>query len=180
MMTTNIKIINTLLAIDIVIIAICIYFGDRDWLYTSQIALFSSALVISSSMLSYRRMVDKGVEIGAVVDIDRDELDKLDDPYDLYSEDKVEKERELVDVVKDERAKLKQGRRSIKEVAKDSKPAFSFFRLGAYVVLVLGFFYLNRHEYLHIPSYLISLSFPPLVVIFVLLSESYAKQKEIN
>ena len=179
-MSSNIKIINTLLAIDIVVIAICMLMGSRDWLYTSQIGFFSSALVIASSMVSYRRMVDRGVAVGAVgMDIDRDEVDKLDDPYDLYSQDIIDdKDVDLVETVKEERAKLKANKRSIKQVAKDSKPAFSFIRLGAYVVLVLGFFYLNRHEYLHIPSYLISLSLPPLVVIFILLSESYSIQKE--
>ncbi len=165
MTSTNKKIINTLLIVDSIIIGVCIMMGDRNWLYTSQIGFFSSALVISASMMSYRGMVDKSIALGAVpINDDRDELDKLDDPYDLYSDDEVET--------------VKESSRSLSQVAKDSKPAFSFFRLGAYIILVLGFFYLNRQEYLHIPSYLISLSFPPFIIVFVLLSESHAKTKE--
>jgi len=178
---SNQNILNILLASDIVIIALCIFFGDRNWLYTSQIGFFSSSLIISASMVSYRRMVEKGIYLnnGMALDDNRDELDKLDDPHDLYSENNENRdEKELVDVVKEERAKLKENRRSIKDVIKDSKASFSWIRLGAYVILILGFFYLNRHQYLHIPSYIISLSIPPLVVIFVLLSESYITSKK--
>ena len=180
MISTNLKIVNTLLALDIVIITICMFFGNRDWLYTSQIGFFSSALIIGASMVSYRRMVERGVNLngGIALDDNRDELDKLDDPHDLYSKEEDNKERDLVEVVKEERANLKSKKRSFKEVIKDSRASFSWFRLVAYGVLVLGFFYLNRHSYLHIPSYLISLSLPPLVVVFVLLSESYSKSKE--
>lgn len=174
MTSTNIKIINTLLFVDSLLIGFCIFMGDRDWLYSSQIAFFTSALVISASMISYRKMVNRGVALGAIVtDDNRDELDKLDDPHDLYSEDEGNS-------LKEEKAKLKENRRSLKEVAKDSRASFSFFRLGAYIILVLGFFYLNRHDYLHIPSYLISLSFPPLVIVSILLSEAYTKTKELQ
>jgi hypothetical protein len=180
MISTNLKIVNTLLALDIVIIAICMFFGNRDWLYTSQIGFFSSALIIGASMVSYRRMVERGVNLndGIALDDNRDELDKLDDPHDLYSKEEDNTEKDLVEVVKEERENLKSKKRSFKEVLKDSRASFSWFRLVAYGVLVLGFFYLNRHSYLHIPSYLISLSLPPLVVVFVLLAESYSKSKE--
>ena len=176
---SNQNILNILLASDIVIITLCMFFGDRNWLYTSQIGFFTSALIISASMVSYRRMVEKGVDLndGVALDDNRDELDKLDDPHDLYS-DNTEDKKELVDVVKEERAKLKENNRSVKDVIKDSRASFSWMRLGAYIALVLGFFYLNRHEYLHIPSYLISLSIPPLVVVFVLLSETYSTSKK--
>jgi len=168
MRSSNINIINALLAIDIIIITICMFFGNRDWLYTSQIGFFSSALIISASMMSYRKMVERGIELndGVAIDDDRDELDKIDDPHNLYDEDKS-----LEEVVKEEREELKSRKRSVREVIKDSKASFSGFRVGAYAVLILGFFYLDRHNYLHIPSYLISLSIPPLVVIFTLLRE---------
>jgi len=171
MTSTNIKIINTLLFVDSLLIGFCIFMGDRDWLYSSQIAFFTSALVISASMISYRKMVNRGVALGAIVTDDN--RDELDDPHDLYSEDEGNS-------LKEEKAKLKENRRSLKEVAKDSRASFSFFRLGAYIILVLGFFYLNRHDYLHIPSYLISLSFPPLVIVSILLSEAYTKTKELQ
>ncbi|MBL0721511.1 MAG: hypothetical protein JJV88_02900 [Sulfurovum sp.] len=182
MSKSNQNILNILLAFDILIITVCMFFGERYWLYTSQIGFFSSAFIISASMISYRGMVERGLHLNNSITIDdnRDELDKLDDPHDLYSKNIEEKQntKELVEVVKDERVKLKTNRRSIKEVIKDSRASFSWLRLGAYVVLVLGFFYLNRHGYLHIPSYLISLSIPPIVVVSVLLSESYSKSKK--
>lgn len=182
MTATNKKIINTLLAIDIGILIFCILSGHRNWLYSTQIGFFSSALVIAGSMMSYRRMVEKRLAQNMVpMDNERDTLDKIDDPHDLYTEEIVNEDRELskeefADVVKKEKAKLKENRRSITEVAKDSRASLTFYRIGAYVLLVLGFFYLNRHEYLHIPSYIFALSVPPVIVVVILMQENRRTQ----
>jgi len=74
-------------------------------------------------------------------------------------------------VVKEERKKLKQNRRSLGQTLKDTKAALSIYRLGAYAILILGFMYLNRHELLHIPSYLLALSLPPLIIVIMLIRE---------
>lgn len=173
----NRKILNTLLAIDIGIIIFCMLSGHRNWLYTTQIGFFTSALVIAASMVSYRRMIEKRLEHETLpVGDERDELDRIDDPHDLYSDDTEPEAKELskeefVAVVNEEKAKQKAKRRSISEVIKDSRASMSFYRIGAYVLLVLGFFYLNRHNYLHIPSYLFSLSVPPAIVVIMLMRE---------
>jgi hypothetical protein len=122
-------------------------------------------------MKSYQRMVDARVEHGIItLDDSKDVIDKLEDPYDLYSEEVIEEEaKPLTEVVKEERQKLKANRRSLGETLKDTKAALSIYRLGAYVVLILGFLYLNRHELLHIPSYILALSVPMLVVVYILL-----------
>ena len=103
-----------------------------------------------ASVISYRRMVNTRVDLGIVpMDDSRDILDKLDDPHDLYSEDIVEKsveeeqEEDLVSAVKEERKKLKENRRSFGQTLKDGKAALSFYRLGAYGVLILGFMVLK-------------------------------------
>jgi hypothetical protein len=182
MSETNKKILNTLLAIDIGIILFCMLSGHRSWLYTTQIGFFTSALVIAASMASYRRMVEKRLEKGDV--LPDDELDKIDDPHDLYSdeielEDRELSKEEFVKVVKEEKAKQKTQRRSISQVIKDSRASLSFYRIGAYGLLILGFFYLNRHHYLHIPSYLFSLSVPPVIVVIMLMRENKkAMQRE--
>ena len=83
-----------------------------------------------------------------------------------------DEEKDFSEVVKEEKAKLKSQRRSITEVARDSRASLSFYRIAAYILLVLGFFYLNRHDYLHIPSYLFALSVPPVIVVIMLLKET--------
>jgi len=177
MSETNRKILNTLLAIDIGIILFCMLSGHRNWLYTTQIGFFTSALVIAASMVSYRRMIEKRLEQGDV--LPQDELDKIDDSHDLYSEaleqesGEVSRE-EFAKVVNEEKAKQKARRRSVSEVIKDSRASLSIYRIGAYALLVLGFFYLNRHNYLHIPSYLFALSVPPVIVVMMLMRENKA------
>ena len=184
MTNINRRILNTLLAIDIGIILFCMLSGNRNWLYTTQIGFFTSALVIAASMASYRRMIEKRLEYGAVpVEDERDKLDKIDDPYDLYSDEVIAEEKELsreefVEVVNEEKEKQKANRRSISEVIKDTRAFLSFYRIGAYGLLILGFFYLNRNDYLHIPSYFFALSVPPVIVVIMLMRESKTMQKE--
>jgi len=179
MTSINMKILKTLVAVDIVIILLSVIFFDIKVLLNTQIGFFSASLVMFASMRSYRRMVDARVEHNIItVDDSKDVIDKLEDPYDLYSEEVVEEEEKpLVEVVKEERKKLKANRRSLGQTLKDTKAALSIYRLGAYVVLILGFMYLNRHGLLHIPSYILALSVPMLVVVYILL-ENKEKQTQ--
>ena len=96
--------------------------------------------------------------------------------HDLYAEESVVDESvDIRDAIKEEKTRMKQNRRSIGETIRDTKAALSLARMGAYVVLILGFFYLNRHGYLMIPAYIVALTLPMLVVVFVLLS---SREKE--
>jgi len=162
--------INALLIIDIGVIIFCLLSGNRIWLINSQIGFISSSLVMIASIISYRNMVKSRVDAGIVVAVDnRDTIEKIEDPYDLYSEDLSEDNKPMSEIVKEEKAKLKKNRRSIWQVTKDSKPALSFYRLGAYSLLILGFFYLNNTHKLDITSYLFALSIPPIIVIITLM-----------
>ena len=159
---------------DLLLLIISIVFGGKLWIYNTQIGFISATLIMVASMISYRRMVNTRVEHGIVtLDDSKDVIDKLEDPYDLYSEEIVEEktEEDLVEVVKEERKKLKQNRRSLGQTLKDTKAALSLYRLAAYAVLILGFMYLNRHELLHIPSYLLALSLPPMIIVIMLVTQ---------
>ena len=187
MTNINKKILNALLAIDIGILIFCMLSGHKHWLYTTQIGFLTSSMIIFASMASYRNMIEKRIEYGVDSDdeVSRDVIDKIDDPYDLYDEDTKPEERELsrdefVEVVGEERAKQKAQKRSISEVLRDSRAFLSFYRLGAYGMLVLGFLYLNRHDYLHIPSYFFALSVPPVIVVIMLMREGKRMAKEEN
>ncbi len=155
------KIINALLIIDIGILIFCLLSGNRIWLINSQIGFISSSLIMFASIISYRNMVQARVDMGmVVVDDNRDTLDKIEDPFDLYSEDDISKENNE-----------KKNRRSIWQTTKDSKAALSFYRLGAYGILIFGFFYLNNNELLAIGSYLFALAVPPVIIVIMLMRQ---------
>ena len=163
--------IVVLLIVDVVIIVLSFFLGGVPYLVNTQIGFISSSLVMLGSMKSYHSMVEGRLNVGSIPDDERDTLDKLEDPYDLYDDEKNrnDEEKTLQEVVKEERENLKKHRRSFVETTKDSKAAFSFYRLGAYILLILGFFYLNNNKILDIPVYLFSLFIPTIVLVFVLM-----------
>ncbi len=173
MSSTNQKILITLVVVDVLLLLVSIIFFDMKVLYNTQIGYISSTLVLVASIVSYRRMVNARVEHKIItVDDSKDVIDKLEDPYDLYSEDVVEEEeKDFALTIKEEKKKLKENRRSVYQTLKDTKAALSVYRLGAYAVLVLGFLYLNRHGLLHIPSYILALGIPPVIIVTLLLRE---------
>ena len=159
-----------LLLVDTFIVVILYFFGETYWLVNSQVAFISSSFVMLASMKSYKNMVNGRLNVGSIPDDERDTLDKLEDPYDLYDEEQTsDEEKTLVEVVKEERANLKKSRRSILETTKDAKPSFSFYRLAAYAVLIFGFFYLNSNHLLVIMPYLIFLSVPTIIIVVMLM-----------
>ena len=173
MSSTNRKILIILVVVDILLALGSIIFFDIKVLYNTQIGYITSTLVMVASIVSYRRMVNARVEHNIItVDDSKDVIDKLEDPYDLYSEDIVEhEEKDFVATVKEEKKKLKENRRTVYQTIKDTKAALSIYRLGAYALLILGFLYLNRQGLLHIPSYIISLGIPSVILVWVLLKE---------
>jgi len=173
MNSMNRKILTVLVTVDVLLILVSIIFFDMKILYNTQIGYISSTLVMVASIVSYRRMVNARVKHNIVtMDDSKDVIDKLEDPYDLYSEDIVEEEvQDFAQTVKEEKKKLKENRRTVYQTIKDTKAALSIYRLGAYALLILGFLYLNRQGLLHIPSYIISLGIPSVILVWVLLKE---------
>jgi hypothetical protein len=165
------RVINALLIVDIGIVIFCFLSGEKEWLINSQIGFITSSLIMFASIISYRNMVQSRVDAGFVVAEDnRDTIEKIEDPYDLYDEcSQPDKKKSMQEIVKEEKENLKKNRRSIWQITKDSKAALSFYRLGAYVMLILGFFYLNNNKILDISSYLFALAVPPVIVIMILM-----------
>jgi GMP synthase PP-ATPase subunit len=173
MTSINKQLLIVLVVVDILVAAASMIFFDIKVLWNTQIGFISATLVMIASMLSYRRMVNTRVEHNVItMDDSKDVIDKLEDPYDLYSEEVKEEEgdeKEFAEVVKEEKKKLKENRRTLFQVLKDTKAALSIYRLGAYAFLILGFLYLNRHGLLHIPSYIVALSIPPVIIVTILI-----------
>jgi hypothetical protein len=163
--------IKVLLIVDALLAFVAYFLGGKPWLLNTQIGFITSSLVMLGSAWSYQSMVQGRLHVGAIPDDERDTLDKLEDPYDLYDDEKVknDEEKTLPEVVKEERENLKKSRRSFWETTKDAKASFSLYRLGAYLLLIMGFFYLNNNKLLDIPSYLFSLFLPMIVIVMVLM-----------
>jgi len=168
----NKKIATVLIAVDILLLAIAVIFFDIKVLYSTQIGYISSTMVMIASIISYRRMVNARVKEKIItMDDSRDTLDKLEDPYDLYSEDETDQEQDLAQTVKEEKKKRKHNRRSLYETLRDTKAALSVYRLSSYALLIIGFMYLNRQQLLNLPAYIIALGVPSVILVWVLIKE---------
>lgn len=177
MKNATLMILKLLIIIDILLAAGSMIFFDSNMLYNTQIGFITATLVMFGSMFSYRRMVNARVEHNIITtDDSKDVIDKLEDPHDLYSEDIIEDpDVDIREAIKEEKQRLKANRRSVFQVIKDAKGALSIYRVSAYILLVLGFLYLNHHGMLYIPGYLFSLSLPMIVIVIVLV---YNKEKQ--
>jgi len=71
--------------IDIGVIVFCLISGHFDWLINTQIAFVSSLMVTIGSYLGYQKNVQNRAKDHINDDDTYDEVDKMDDKYDLYS-----------------------------------------------------------------------------------------------
>lgn len=150
------KTVILLIIADLLLVALSLYHGNY-WLISSQSAFFASLLVTLASFLGYKKMVEKKIAIGDIPKEERDELDIIEDRHDLYGEEK-----DLKEVIKEERAKIGGFKNSALSLGKSASGAVSIFRLIAYLVLFLSFLYLNRHGMLNVMGYLSGLALVPL------------------
>jgi len=124
-----------------------------------QVAFLSSLFVIIGSAYGYKKMVDNQIDNDMISD-ERDLLDEIEDPYELYDDKKIDdkavEELDLKQVVKEERAKIKTF--STQSIKKGVRGGVSAFRLVPYLFLVLGFIALKNNQLLDIAIYLPSLA----------------------
>lgn len=163
-MTDSLKIVA---GVDALIIAGCLLSGNMHWLLNTQVGYISAALVVYGSFFGYKRMIDARVNAGDN-SFQRDYLDKIEDPYDLDDEDEQSfesEEKDFKQIVKEEKEALKNKKRSVLEVIRDSRASLSIYRLVSYLILFLCFMVLNTKGLLHIQSYLFGVVIAPLVVI---------------
>lgn len=132
-------------------------------------AYITASLVTLASMSSYRKMVESRLNSGVIPEEDRDELDKIEDPHRLYEDDN--ENIDASEILKEEKAKLKQSRRGVKETIKDSIPALSPAKIISYFILAMGFIILKNSGLMVLYAYLISLSIPMIVIIYILVNE---------
>lgn len=71
---------------DFFIILIGIIWGSDNFIINSQIAFFSSLFVVIGSFIGYYRRVNSKVSQEVQAYSDRDTIDQIEDPYDLYDD----------------------------------------------------------------------------------------------
>ncbi len=143
---------------------------DASGVISLEVGYWSSVWVLAASMMGYRKMVQERLAAGTAAPTDeRDVLDQLEDPYDLYGDDAPEQttlepaSTEVEAVLKAEKKRRRSERQSAGALLRDSRAAVSIYRLGAYGMLVAGFFYLKAHALLEVTAYLVGLGVPVVV-----------------
>lgn len=157
--------------IDLCLIIYSITFQNTTWLLNTQVAFFGSLFVTVASFLSYKRNISNRLSNldttneQVLVD-DRDKVDEIDDPFDLYSED-IEPipEEELTpekinEIIKEEKSKVKKN--SFKNTIFSAGGFVSIYRILGYGFLIFGFFALNNNKLFLAVPFLIGISIVPI------------------
>ena len=116
----------------------------------AEIAFVCAFFILLGSMYSYRKLVWRNLD-NEIAMYQDDLVEKIDDPYDLYGGDEastVEEERPLKEVIKEEKARLKANKTTVRNVSKSTPALFSLYRIVPYGVLVLGFIALKNNNML--------------------------------
>lgn len=155
----------------LIIYSLIVY--DTIWLLNTQVAFIGSLFVTLASFLSYKKNVNNRLANyetphKALSSQDRDKIDEIDDPFDLYTEyEEIPKEEltpeKIKEIIKDEKAKVKKN--FFKNTIFSAGGFVSIYRILGYGSLVFGFFALNNNKLFLAVPFLIGLSVVPLSVL---------------
>ena len=153
----------------------CLLQGQTNWLLNTQIAFLSSLMVTVGSYLGYQKNVQNRAQ-EHINDDTYDEIDKMDDKYDLYSPEAPQEEI-IENPTKEE---IKEAMKPIKQnhfanFKSGLGGMASLYRIFGYVGLIIGFFYLRNNDFLHIYSYILGFLIVPIsaLLISVFLRKEY-------
>jgi hypothetical protein len=90
------------------------------------------------------------------VDDVKDSIDMMDDPYDLYEEERESEITDIKEMIKEEKARQKSN--VIENTTKNASAMVSIYRLIPYAFLILGFVGLENSHALKIIPYLLGLA----------------------
>lgn len=146
------------LALDLLVIIVCIVANNYLWLLNTQIAFISAMAITIGSFLGYKRNIESRVQ-NLEPNLEntfepRDKIDEIDDPYDLYGEINEQEEfttQEIKTIIQEEKKKIRQN--SFKNTLFSATGFASLYRLAGYAVLIFGFFALNNNGLLHVFAY---------------------------
>ena len=175
MMKINLEVVK--FAKFFIFLNLCIFiyaliFQNKLWLLNTQVAFFSSLFITIASFISYKKNIQNRI---SNLDLsqtskneDRDKIDEIDDPYDLYSEYEDIPESELTpekikEIINDEKSKVK--RNSVKNTIFSASGFLSIYRILGYCLLIFGFFALNNNKIFIPIAFIIGLGIVPLGVL---------------
>lgn len=174
MMNSNIlNFLKVFILIDLILVIYGFIFQNTIWVLNTQIAFLGSLFITIASFLSYRKNInnrlsslDEKYQNRSLED--RDKIDDIDDPFDLYSEYEQIPEDELSpekikEIINEEKSKLKKN--SIKNAFTSAGSFVSIYRIFAYGILIFGFFALNNNGIFSTFPFLIGLGVVPLGVL---------------
>lgn len=119
------------------------------------VAMLSSLLIVTGSLYSYRNMIQSrmgDVDLGD----NKDAIDMMDDPYDLYEEEREHEITDIKQMIKEEKARQKSN--IIQNTTKNVSAWVSLYRMIPYAFLILGFIALENSRSLTIFPYLVGLA----------------------
>ncbi|AGR77318.1 hypothetical protein A7H1H_1017 [Aliarcobacter butzleri 7h1h] len=167
-----IKFAKVFIFLDLCIFIYALVFQNKLWLLNSQIAFISSLLITIASFVSYKKNIQNRLSNFDYSKIskgeDRDKIDEIDDPYDLYTEYEEIPENELTaekikEIINDEKSKVK--RNSVKNTIFSASGFLSIYRIFGYIILVFGFFVLNNNKIFMPIAFIIGLGIVPFGVL---------------
>ena len=147
--------VRILIAIDVGIVVFCYLEDNLIWLYNTQLAFFSTSLIVLGSFIGYSNSVRRQIENG---NVGEDILKKYEDPYNMDDEeDEIDKK------------KLKEFKKSklkwYEALLFSFKGGFNFIRILGYAFLIISFIYLNNQGIFDVYSFLFGVSIVPAVAL---------------
>lgn len=173
------KFAKVFIILDLCLILYSFVFQSNLWFLNAQVAFFSSLFITIASFLSYKnniqnRLSNLDLSKSNSQTVDRDKIDEIDDPYDLYTEYEEIPESELTpekikEILNNEKSKVK--RNSFKNTLFSASGFLSIYRVLGYGILIFGFFALNNNKIFLPIAFMIGLGIVPIGVLFSKLIE---------
>ena len=172
------KFAKVFIILDLCLILYSLVFQNNLWVLNTQVAFVSSLFIVIASFLSYRRNIQSRLSNLDLTKTnqneDRDKIDEIDDPYDLYTEYEQIPEEELTsekikEIINDEKSKV--NKNSFKNTLFSASGFLSIYRILGYGILIFGFFALNNNKIFLPIAFIIGLGIVPIGVLFSKLLE---------
>lgn len=166
------KFAKVFIILDFCMILYAFIFQNSLWLLNTQVAFISSLFITIASFLSYKRNIQNRL---SNLDLSkqnqgeqRDKIDEIDDPYDLYTEYEQVPESELTpqkikEIIEDEKSKVKKN--SFKNTLFSVGGFLSVYRVLGYSFLIFGFFALNNNKIFIPIAFIVGLGVVPIGVL---------------
>ena len=157
--------------LDLCLLIYSFIFQNGIWLLNTQVAFISSLFIVIASFYSYKRNIQNRLsnfEASKASAEDRDKIDEIDDPFDLYSEYEEIPEEELTpekikEIIQEEKTKVKKN--SLKNTLFSAGGFLSIYRILGYGILIFGFFALNNNKIFIPVAFIVGLGIVPIRVL---------------